>query len=155
MQFVSVQDSPAELWPAYSLSKVHCTLNPRLETYCWVGMWWLKLTYSFWRWDVIMGCNYHNSCIPSKKKKTKQNKTKKKKYFGDIFISWWHFISLFLLMAHNWQKWKRWLFLTFPCHKIYRVETFSFSLFNYTYDFCIFFWCVCVWNFDILSITAF
>ena len=35
------------------------------------------------------------------------------------------------LTAHNWQKWKR-VFLTCPCHKIYRVEAVGLKRCNYT-----------------------
>ena len=38
----------------------------------------------------------------------------------------WH------LTAHNWQKWKR-VFLTCPCHKIYRVESVGLKCSNYTW----------------------
>ena len=34
-----------------------------------------------------------------------------------------------LLTAHNWQKWKR-VFLTYPCHKIYRVEAVGLKISN-------------------------
>ena len=35
-------------------------------------------------------------------------------------------------MAYNWQKWKR-VFLTCPCHKIYRVEAVGLKSSNYTW----------------------
>ena len=41
------------------------------------------------------------------------------------------------LMAHNWQKWKR-VFLTCPCHEIYRVETVGLKSSNYTWKNMIF-----------------
>ena len=37
-----------------------------------------------------------------------------------------------LLTAHNWQKWKR-VFLTCPCHKIYRVEAVGLKSSNNTW----------------------
>ena len=36
------------------------------------------------------------------------------------------------LTAHNWQKWKR-VFLTWPSHKIYRVESVGLKSSNYTW----------------------
>ena len=35
------------------------------------------------------------------------------------------------LTAHNWQKWKR-VFLTCPCHKIYRDEAVGLKSCKYT-----------------------
>ena len=35
------------------------------------------------------------------------------------------------LTAHNWQKWKR-VFLTCPCHEVYRVEAVGLKSSNYT-----------------------
>ena len=35
------------------------------------------------------------------------------------------------LTAHNWQKWKR-VFLTCPCHEIYRVQAVGLKSSNYT-----------------------
>ena len=35
------------------------------------------------------------------------------------------------LTVHNWQKWKR-VFLTCPCHEIYRVEAVVLKNANYT-----------------------
>ena len=59
------------------------------------------------------------------------------------------------LTAHNWQKWKR-VFLTCPCHKIYRDEG-SKKLQKYlkNYDICenVEFGAIS-WKCDILSITA-
>ena len=46
------------------------------------------------------------------------------------------------LTAHNWQKWKKYI-LTFPCHKIYRVDTDGLSISNYTLNITIF---VNIWN---------
>ena len=61
------------------------------------------------------------------------------------------------LMAHNWQKWKR-VFLTCPCHEIYRDEAVGLKkmqLYLKNYDFCehVEFGAIS-WKFDILSITA-
>ena len=45
---------------------------------------------------------------------------------------------LLLSMAHNWQKWKR-VFLTCPCHEIYRDEAAGLKKCKYTwknYDLC-------------------
>ena len=61
------------------------------------------------------------------------------------------------LTAHNWQKWKR-VFLTCPCHKIYRDEAVGLKSCKYTWKITIF--CENVkfeaisWKCDILSITA-
>ena len=41
------------------------------------------------------------------------------------------------LTAHNWQKWKR-VFLTCPCHDIYRVEAVGLKSSNYTLKIVIF-----------------
>ena len=62
------------------------------------------------------------------------------------------------LTAHNWQKWKR-VFLTCPCHKIYRDEAVGLKSCKYTwknYDFCenVKFGAIS-WKFDILSIAAY
>ena len=46
------------------------------------------------------------------------------------------------LTAHNWQKWKR-VFITCPCHKIYRVEAVGLQSCNYTWKIMIF---ANVWN---------
>ena len=61
------------------------------------------------------------------------------------------------LTAHNWQKWKR-VFLTCPCHKIYRDKAVGLKSCKNTWKITIF---VKMWNFgaiswkfDILSITA-
>ena len=45
--------------------------------------------------------------------------------------------SFYELTAHNWQKWKR-VFLTYPCHKIYRVEAVGLKSSNYTWKIMIF-----------------
>ena len=41
------------------------------------------------------------------------------------------------LTAHNWQKWKR-VFLTCPCHEIYREQMVGLKNFNYTLKIVIF-----------------
>ena len=46
------------------------------------------------------------------------------------------------LTAHNWQKWKS-IFLTCPCHEIYRVEAVGLKNSNYTLKIKIF---VNMWN---------
>ena len=51
-----------------------------------------------------------------------------------------HFICE--LTAHNWQKWKR-VFLTCPCHKIYRDEAVGLKSCKYTWKITIF---VKMWN---------
>ena len=61
------------------------------------------------------------------------------------------------LTAHNWQKWKR-VFLTCPCHEIYRVEAVGPKSSNYTWKIIIFceyvkFWAISL-KIDMLSITA-
>ena len=43
---------------------------------------------------------------------------------------------------HNWQKWKR-VFLTCPCHKIYKVEAVCLKNCKYTWKITIF---VKIWN---------
>ena len=43
-----------------------------------------------------------------------------------------------VLTAHNWQKWKR-VFLTCPCHKIYRDEAVGLKTCQYTWKNTIFF----------------
>ena len=47
-----------------------------------------------------------------------------------------------LLTAHNWQKWKR-VFLTCPCHNIYRDDTDGLKSSNYTWKITIF---LNIWN---------
>ena len=61
------------------------------------------------------------------------------------------------LTVHNWQKWKR-VFLTCPCHEIYRDKAVGLKGCRYPWKITIF---VKMWNlgaiswkFDILSITA-
>ena len=49
---------------------------------------------------------------------------------------------LMLLMAHNWQKWKR-VFLTCPYHKIFRDEAVGLNSCKYTWKITIF---VKMWN---------
>ena len=46
------------------------------------------------------------------------------------------------LTAHNWQKWKR-VFLTCPCHKIYRGEAVGLKICKYTWKITIY---VNMWN---------
>ena len=46
------------------------------------------------------------------------------------------------LTAHNWQKWKK-VFLTCPCHKIYRDEAVGLKSCKYTWKITIF---VKMWN---------
>ena len=46
------------------------------------------------------------------------------------------------LTAHNWQKWKR-VFLTFPCHEIYRDKAVGLKSCKYTWKFTIH---VNMWN---------
>ena len=43
----------------------------------------------------------------------------------------------YLLTAHNWQKWKR-VFLTCPCHKIYKDEALGLKSCKYTWKIMIF-----------------
>ena len=50
--------------------------------------------------------------------------------------------GLLYLTAHNWQKWKR-VFLTCPCHKIYRGEAVGLKSCKYTWKITIF---VKMWN---------
>ena len=61
------------------------------------------------------------------------------------------------LTAHNWLYWKR-VFLTCPCHKIYKDEAVSLKklqIYLKNYDFCeTVKFGVISWKFDILSITA-
>ena len=47
---------------------------------------------------------------------------------GRCLVPWY---PLMQLTAHNWQKWKR-VFLTCPCHEIYRVEAVGLISSNYT-----------------------
>ena len=60
------------------------------------------------------------------------------------------------LMAHNWQNWKR-VFLTCPCHEIYKDEAVGLKSCKCTWKITIY---MNMWNlgqfwyFDILSITA-
>ena len=35
-------------------------------------------------------------------------------------------------MAHNWQKWKKKTFLSYPCHEICRVEAVGLKIYSYT-----------------------
>ena len=51
-------------------------------------------------------------------------------------------VNMKLLMAHNWQKWKR-VFLTCPCHKIYRDKAVGLKSCKYTWKITIF---VKMWN---------
>ena len=69
------------------------------------------------------------------------------------------FSSLPMITAlYNWQKWKR-VFLTCPCHEIYRdvavgLKSCKYSLKN-IYDLCEYVEFGAIsWKFDILSITA-
>ena len=74
-----------------------------------------------------------------------------------INILTWNIASLyFTLTAHNWQNWKR-VFLTCPCHEIYKDEAVGLKSCKY--------WKITnhvnmwnlgrfAWNFDILLITA-
>ena len=74
--------------------------------------------------------------------------------------SWAHGFATqfeFRLTGGNWQKWKR-VFLTCPCHEIYRDEAVGLKSCKNTWKITIF---VKMWNlgqiswkFDILSITA-
>ena len=62
------------------------------------------------------------------------------------------------LTAHNWQKWKR-VFLTCPCHEIYRDKAVRLKSCKYTfkkYDSCEYveFGAISCFIFHILSITA-
>ena len=62
------------------------------------------------------------------------------------------------LTAHNWQNWKR-VFLTCPCHEIFKDEACSWSkklqMYLKNYDACEYVEFGAIsWNFDILSITA-
>ena len=61
-----------------------------------------------------------------------------------VCISWLAkcFRNWMSLMAHNWQKWKR-VFLTCPCHEIYRDEAVGLKSYNYTLKVTIF---VNTWN---------
>ena len=77
------------------------------------------------------------------------------------YISWYillyriYDVKLFdWLTAHNWQYWKR-VFLTCPCHKIYRDEAVGLKIYLKNYDICknVKFG-ASSWIFDILSITA-
>ena len=61
-----------------------------------------------------------------------------------------------VLTAHNWQKWKR-VFLTWPCHEIYRDEAVGLKsdIYLKIYDLCEYVEFGAIsWKFDILSITA-
>ena len=49
-----------------------------------------------------------------------------------------------LLTAHNWQKWKR-VFLTCPCHEIYRSEAVGLKSCKFTWKITIF---VKMWNLE-------
>ena len=69
---------------------------------------------------------------------------------SSFFTTWtitWNVCHLckkpsFDLRAHNWQKWKR-VFLTCPCHKIYRDEAVGLKSCKYTWKITIF---VKMWN---------
>ena len=81
------------------------------------------------------------------------------KLFTQMFTQGWVCKMDFynVLMAHNWQKWKR-AFLTCHCHKIYRDEAVGLKkmqIYLKNYDFCetVKFGAMS-WKFDILSITA-
>ena len=52
-------------------------------------------------------------------------------------IIMWPAITKWALTAHNWQKWKR-VFLTCPCHKIYRDEAVGLKSCKYTWKITIF-----------------
>ena len=60
-------------------------------------------------------------------------------------------ILLMLLTAHNWQKMKK-VFMTCPCHEIYRDEAVRLKKCNYTCEYVEF--GAISWEFEILSITA-
>ena len=53
-----------------------------------------------------------------------------------IFLYFWK-VWRFVLMAHSWQKWKR-VFLTCPCHKIYRDEAVGLKSCKNTWKITIF-----------------
>ena len=55
-----------------------------------------------------------------------------------------HWTTRSTLTAHNWQKLKS-TFLTYPCHKIYRVEAVGLKSSNYTLKITIF---VNMWNLE-------
>ena len=50
--------------------------------------------------------------------------------------------NMIVLTTHNWQKWKR-VFLTCPCHKIYRDEAVDLKSGKHTWKITIF---VKMWN---------
>ena len=52
-------------------------------------------------------------------------------------LIFWEVFQRDPLTAHNWQKWKR-VYLTCPCHKIYRVEAAGLKMSNYTWTLMIF-----------------
>ena len=75
---------------------------------------------------------------------------------SDQVVSLGHQLTV-TLTGGNWQKWKR-VFLTCPCHEIYRDEAVGLKSCKNTLKITIF---VKMWNlgqkswkFDILSITA-
>ena len=55
---------------------------------------------------------------------------------------YFHWYSVSILTAHNWQKWNR-VFLTCPCHVIYRDEAVGLKSCKYTWKITIF---VKMWN---------
>ena len=69
-------------------------------------------------------------------------KKKKKKWQWTVHVGLCLDIMIEQLTAHNWQKWKR-VFLTCPCHKIYRDEAVGLKSCIYTWKIIIF---VKIWN---------
>ena len=65
--------------------------------------------------------------------------------FDKPFSQTTELIYNYLLMAHNWQKWKR-VFLICPWHKIYRVEAVGLKSSNYTFKIMVLVNTVNMWN---------
>ena len=60
-------------------------------------------------------------------------------YINAVFMIWQSDLSLYsvYLTAHNWQKWKI-VFLTCPCHEIYRDEAVGLKSCKYTWKIMIY-----------------
>ena len=62
-----------------------------------------------------------------------------------MYTTLYHMLTKVDLTAHNWQKWKKKkrVFLTWPCHEIYRDDAVGLKSCKYTWKIAIF---VKMWN---------
>ena len=96
---------------------------------------------------ICFGCTkmkifYRKKSI-SRREKNQEKMTlplRKNSCYAPVCVS--VFVCLFVLTAHNWQKWKR-VFLTCPCHEIYWDEAVGLKSCKYTWKITIY---VNMWN---------